>query len=103
MKDRTMGYAYRRWRTVCVGLAAVAAQIVVWSPAEAQSTPTAASSRPPVMDREKEIALALGACPASVAGKAAVYVLDTGGYRKVRARNRSAWMRKARAHSFHAF
>jgi hypothetical protein len=84
MKDRTMGYAYRRWRTVCVGLAAVAAQIVVWSPAEAQSTPTAASSRPPVMDREKEIALALGACPASVAGKAAVYVLDTGGYRKVR-------------------
>src|SRR6516225_8578098 len=84
MKDRTMGYAYRRWRTVCIGLAAVAAQIVVWSPAEAQSTPTAASSRPPVMDREKEIALALGACPASVAGKAAVYVLDTGGYRKVR-------------------
>ena len=84
MKDRTMGYAYRRWRTVCIGLSAVAAQIALSSPANAQSTPTAGSQRPPIMDREKEIALALGACPASVAGKAAVYVLDTGGYVKVR-------------------
>src|SRR5215472_5003148 len=84
MKDRTMGYAYRRWRTVCIGLSAVAAQIALSSPANAQSTPTAGSQRPPIMDREKEIALTLGACPASVAGKAAVYVLDTGGYVKVR-------------------
>ena len=42
------------------------------------------NQRPQVMDREKEIALALSACPPSVAGKAAVYVLDHAGYIKVR-------------------
>ena len=42
------------------------------------------SNLPPLMDRQKEIALALSACPPSVAGKAAVYVLDRGGYIKVR-------------------
>jgi hypothetical protein len=36
------------------------------------------------MDRQKEIALALSACPPSVASKAAVYVLDKSGYVKVR-------------------
>jgi hypothetical protein len=36
------------------------------------------------MDRQKEIALALSACPTSVAGGAAVYVLHTTGYVKVR-------------------
>jgi hypothetical protein len=36
------------------------------------------------MDREKEIALALSSCPASVASKAAVYVLEKSGYVKVR-------------------
>ena len=36
------------------------------------------------MDREREIALALSACPPFVAGKAAVYVLDGSGYVKVR-------------------
>ena len=40
--------------------------------------------QPPVMDRQKEIALALSACPPSVASKAAVYVLDHAGYIKVR-------------------
>ncbi len=39
---------------------------------------------PRLMDRQKEIALALSACPPSVAKKAAVYVLDRGGYIKVR-------------------
>ena len=38
----------------------------------------------PLMDRQKEIALALSACPQSVAGKAAVYVLEKSGYVKVR-------------------
>ena len=42
------------------------------------------SNQPSLMDRQKEIALALSACPPSVAGKAAVYVLDRGGYIKVR-------------------
>jgi hypothetical protein len=36
------------------------------------------------MDRQKEIALALSACPASVADKVAVYVLEKSGYVKVR-------------------
>jgi len=35
------------------------------------------------MDREKEIALALSSCPASVANMAAVYVLEKSGYVKV--------------------
>jgi len=40
--------------------------------------------QPPLMDRQREIALALSACPPSVAGKAAVYVLEKSGYVKVR-------------------
>jgi hypothetical protein len=36
------------------------------------------------MERDKEIALALSSCPAAVAGKAAVYVLEKSGYVKVR-------------------
>jgi hypothetical protein len=36
------------------------------------------------MDRQKEIALALSACPPSVESKAAVYVLDKSGYVSVR-------------------
>jgi hypothetical protein len=39
---------------------------------------------PPQMERQKEIALALSACPPSIASKAAVYVLDHAGYIKVR-------------------
>ena len=42
------------------------------------------SQAPPLMDRQREIALALSACPASVADKAAVYVLEKSGYVKVR-------------------
>jgi hypothetical protein len=42
------------------------------------------SQAPPLMDRQKEIALALSACPRSVADKAAVYVLEKTGYVKVR-------------------
>jgi len=45
---------------------------------------SATNRRPPVMDRDKEIALALSACPPSVASKAAVFVLDRAGYIKVR-------------------
>ena len=47
---------------------------------------SASNQRPALMDRNKEIALALSACPPSVAGKAAVYVLDHAGYIKVRRR-----------------
>lgn len=42
------------------------------------------SEQPPLMDRQREVALALSACPQSVADKAAVYVLEKSGYVKVR-------------------
>lgn len=41
-------------------------------------------SRPALMERQKEIALALSACPASVASKAAIYILELNGYVKIR-------------------
>jgi hypothetical protein len=55
--------------------------IAVIRPVAGQS---ATNQRPVVMDRQREIALALSACPPSVATKAAVYVLDRQGYIKVR-------------------
>ena len=67
-----------------VCLLVLAAQIAASAPAAAQSMQPAGTQPPPLMDREKEIALALSACPPSVASKAAVYVLDTSGYVKVR-------------------
>ena len=60
----------------------VAAQLAAFTSAGAQSP--RASGRPPLMDREKEIALALSSCPSSAANKASVYVLEKSGYVKVR-------------------
>ncbi len=62
-----------------VMLVALAAAVI--RPATGQSS---ANQQPPVTDRQKEIALALSACPPSVANKAAVYVLGHAGYIKVR-------------------
>ena len=45
---------------------------------------TSADQPTPMMDRQKEIALALSACPPAITSKAAVYVLDRAGYIKVR-------------------
>jgi hypothetical protein len=77
-------------KVCCIGatfvgicLLGLSAQITASAPAIAQTMP-AASQTPAPMDRDKEIALALSACPPSVAGKAAVYVLDKSGYVKVR-------------------
>jgi hypothetical protein len=50
----------------------------------AQPSQRPASQRPALMDRQKEIALALSSCPLAVAPKAAVYVLEAAGYLKVR-------------------
>jgi hypothetical protein len=61
----------------------LAAQIVLSIPATAQSV-QASGSLPPLIERQKEIAMALSACPPAVASKAAVYVLDISGYVKVR-------------------
>jgi len=62
----------------------LAALVAASASAAARSRQDAASQQPPTMERQKEIALALSACPPSVASKAAVYVLDKSGYVKVR-------------------
>jgi hypothetical protein len=77
-----LGAAASAQTVIC--LLGLAAQIAVSTPAAAQSMQAAGSQPPPLMDRQKEIAMALSACPASVADKAAVYVLDKSGYVKVR-------------------
>lgn len=70
--------------TTC--LLGVAAQIVISTCALAQSTQAqaAGTQQSPLLDQQKEIVLALSACPSFVASKAAVYVLDKSGYVKVR-------------------
>jgi hypothetical protein len=60
---------------------ALAIQFTMARDAAAQS-PT--SGPIPLMDRQREIALALSACPAAVAKNAGVYALETSGYVKVR-------------------
>jgi hypothetical protein len=76
-----LGTAATALRRICsLGLAA---QLAVSASAAAQSTP-AVGRQPPLMDRQKEIALAVSACPPHLASKAAVYVLDKSGYVKVR-------------------
>ena len=69
-------------RSIPTGLLGVAALVGLSASAMAQSRPLA--SQPALMDREKEIALALSACPPSLASRAAVYVLDELGYVKAR-------------------
>ena len=71
-----------------------AAQLKMSEPAVSK---TRTRARPPLMDRQKEVSLALSACPAALADKAAVYVLERSGYVKVR----SAWMRRAHVRGSH--
>jgi hypothetical protein len=65
-------------------LLALAAQLEISTTAVAQSTGSAGGETPALMDRQKETALALSACPPMVVSKAAVYVLDKSGYVKIR-------------------
>jgi hypothetical protein len=65
-------------------LLALALQSALIAPSLAQSTPSQPVAARPLMDRDKEIALALSACPVGIAPKAAVYVLGQSGYVKVR-------------------
>ena len=67
-------------RSCLLGLAG----LVVNLPATAQTVQAAASGQSPPMGRQSEIVLALSACPPALQTKAAVYVLDTSGYIKVR-------------------
>jgi hypothetical protein len=65
-------------------LLGLAAQIAGSPSAVAQAIPSAGSQQPALMEREREVALALSACPGTVKDKAAVYVLEKNGYLKVR-------------------
>ena len=65
-------------------LLGLAAQMALSALASAQSAQASASQQPALMDRQREIALALSACPPFVAGKTAVYVLEKSGYVRVR-------------------
>jgi len=67
-----------------IGLLGLAIQVAVLASAAAQSPQASGGQEPPLMERQKEIALALSACPPQVASKAAVYVLDRSGYVKAR-------------------
>jgi len=69
---------------ICVlGLAAQVA-VRAWAMAQSTQAQAAGTQAPPLIDRQKEIALALSACPTAVASKAAVYVLEKSGYVRVR-------------------
>ena len=83
MKKRMIGHG-QGVAVIAVCSLALAARIAVSAPARAQSTPVVGGQLSQPMDREKELALALSACPKSVASKAAVYVLERSGYVKVR-------------------
>jgi len=72
-----------KWCVPGAWLLRLAVQLTVSASAAAQSVP-AVMTQPALMDRQSEIALALSACPAFAADKAAVYVLEESGYGKVR-------------------
>jgi hypothetical protein len=76
MRARSASPLSRSARIAWIGLTA---QIALSAAAAAQSV-----DQPQLMERQREIALALSACPSSVANKAAVYVLEKSGYVKVR-------------------
>src|SRR3974377_1473689 len=84
MENRTTGRPGKGAAAVHICLLGLATQVAMNAVVVAQSPQEASSQVPQPMDGQKEIALALSACPASVATKAAVYVLDKSGYVRVR-------------------
>jgi len=64
------------------GLLGLVGFVTLISPARAQSGQPGGAPR--LMNRDREIALALSSCPTAVAPQAGVYVLDKSGYVKVR-------------------
>jgi hypothetical protein len=71
-------------RSIGICLLALVAQIGLCAAATPQAVKASGVAAAPPMDRQTEMALALSACPPSVATKAAVYVLDKTGYIKIR-------------------
>ena len=68
----------------CICLSGLLVAMVIGVIAVAQSAQAVPAQVPQPMDRQKEIDLALSACPSSVSGAAAVYVLEKSGYVKTR-------------------
>jgi hypothetical protein len=83
MMVKPMQHLGKRAAGICLFWLVLALQLAVSGAIAAQSSGPVAN-QPPLMDRQKEITLALSACPTSVAGKAAVYILQLSGYVKVR-------------------
>src|SRR5262245_59042098 len=75
------GLAAATSRRSCFCLIGLVVLLAARAPAAAQAP---AGASPPLMERDREIALALSACPPAVADKAAVYVLGPSGYVKAR-------------------
>ena len=84
MEIRISGSTLRKMLLVRTCLLSLVAQIVMPPAAAAQSSQAMPRQTPQLIDRQREMALALSACPASIADKAAVYVLESSGYVKVR-------------------
>ena len=84
MKNQPDQYAGKTSSAMRRFLSGRAGWVAIGLAAAAQLSPAAEVERPPLMERQREIALAQSACPASVAAKAAVYVLEASGYVKVR-------------------
>jgi hypothetical protein len=84
MENRTREHLRKGVAAVRICLLGLVTQVAMNAVVVARSTQAAGSQLPQLMDRERETALALSACPASVATKAAVYVLDKAGYVRVR-------------------
>lgn len=84
MEIRTSGSTRRGMLIVRTCLLSLAAQIALPPVAAPQANQATTKQTPQLMDRQREIALALSACPSSIADKAAVYVLEGSGYVKAR-------------------
>jgi hypothetical protein len=74
----------RRFVQAAVALSAVALTGTFISMSAAGAERPTSGDRPPLMDRQKEIELAVSACPESIGSKAGVYILTNSGYVRVR-------------------
>jgi len=83
-EQKEMVHVAIRCAAARIGLIGLAIEIAMGVCAVAQSPQASSNQQVPLMDQQKEIALALGSCPPYVASKTAVYVLEKSGYVKVR-------------------
>jgi hypothetical protein len=80
MEETMITFLVRNRMIIGPRVVLLALQLVTTHDAAAQALP----NQVPLMDRQREIALALSSCPTALADKAGVYVLEPSGYAKVR-------------------